>query len=250
MPESTIRTRMRRASARGIAVVAAASALFGGAVALAPAALAAAPETGAITIAAPASVTAGDTFDVTISAPAATDLFAYELTIGFDPALISYDDATGSFPDGGFDSVSSGSGTVSFTHTRLGTSPGLTGSLSLITFSFTALTDGLADIDLESATFISSTSETATLGAPVTATTTVVAAPTPEPSATPEPSGTPEPSATPTPSTSAEPASSEGSGPLATTGADAAVWIIAGLIAAAVIGLGVVLVLRRRAVTR
>lgn len=242
MPESTTRARLQRAGARALALVAAASALLGGSVALAPAAAAAPPETGAITITAPASVTAGDTFDVTIAAAAAVDVFAYDLTITYDPALLSYTDATGTFPDGGFDSVSTGTGTVTFTHTRLGSSPGLAGALSLVTFGFTALSAGPATITVDGATFISSTNETTTLSEPISTITTVAALPTQTP--LPSPSITESPSETPAPASDGE------SRPLASTGSDATVWIVAGFAAAALVALGVVLVLRRRAVTR
>lgn len=225
-----------------MALLAAASALLAGSVALAPAAAAAPAETGAITVSAPASATAGDSFDVTIAVAAAVDLFAYELIVEFDPALLSFADATATFPEGGFDTVSAGSGSVTFAHTRLGSSPGLAGGLPLVTFSFTALAAGVADIDLAEATFISSTGESTGLGEPISTTTTIAALPSPSP--------TPSPSVTSGPSVIGEPAADGKSGPLANTGSDATVWVIAGSVAAGLVVAGVVLILRRRAVTR
>ncbi|MDZ8170649.1 cohesin domain-containing protein [Microbacterium xanthum] len=234
---------------RALAAAATALALFGGSIALAPAANAAPPETGTITLDAPATVDAGDTVEVVAEAPAATDLYAYTLTVDFDPAVVEFDSAATSHTTDGYDAVSEDTGSVEFTHTRLGTSPGLTGETTLVTFTFTAQGAGTVEFALSEATFVSSTDETLDLAAAVTASTEVTAAvdPTPTPTSTATTEPTPDPTETGTP---ADEETDSATGDLANTGSDASVWTIVAAFAAALAAFGVVLVLRRRAVNR
>lgn len=229
---------MRRVPTRAIALIAATMTLFGASVALAPAALAA---TDVTVTATPSAVTVGDTVSITVAADAGADLFAYDLTVGYDADLLSYVAGSAVYPAGGFGAVTEDTGSVSFTNTRLGTSPGLTGAQQLVTFSFTAIADGTVTVALSGATFIDSTNATTTLPAPVTTTVgiapVVVESPSPSPSAS-----------TTTAPTSNDPDSTSGSasGALATTGADAAPWIIVGAAALVIVAIGAVLVVRRR----
>ncbi|MBN9200176.1 MAG: hypothetical protein J0H70_02150 [Microbacterium chocolatum] len=252
MPENTPARRPLRRRSRAVAALAAATAILGGSLALAPAAVAAeAPPTiGAVTLTAPAAADEGDTVEVVIAVDASADVFAYELAVTYDPALLALVDGESTFPTGGFDAVADDAGTATFTHTRLGTSPGLSGAQELVTFSFTALGGGTAEIAVSDATFLSASGTAIGLpeGAVVSATTALTAAPEP-----PSPSPTPTSSATtsPVPPTGdATPAPDTAGPPLAVTGQDAAFWIVLGVLAAGVIAVGVVIVLRRRAVTR
>lgn len=247
MPENSSRRRMTHALARATAAFATAFALAAASIFFAPAALAAPPEVDELSISAPESVDVGDDIEVVIAVTDATDLYAYAVTVSIDPALFAFSEGSAVFPDGGFDAVDEGDGTITFTHTRLGTSPGLEGPQDLVVFTLRAIGAGATPITVGPATFSSSTSETVSLEGTIDVTTTVVGAPSPSPS----PSG----SATTSPSPTASPVDGAAAGgdpsqPLAVTGQDAAVWTIVGVFAAALIAAGAVLLLRRRAVNR
>jgi len=245
MPETTLPARPRRARIRALALLTAALAVFGGSIALAPAAVAA---TG-VTVTAPATVTAGDAVAVTITADAGADLFAYDLTVGYDPALLRYTGASETYPTGGFGTVTESPGALRFAHTRLGSSPGLTGAQTLVTFSFTALTSGPATVTLTAATFLDSAGTAQALPAPVAAPVEIAPAATAPPVASPSPSPTtPAPAAAPASPSAGDGASAEpgAAGSLAATGADVTVWIVTAAAAVALLALGVVFVIRRR----
>lgn len=236
---------LRGVGGRLTALAVTTAALLGASLALAPAALAASP-VGAVTITAPATADEGDTLTVSIPVDTSADLFAYDLVVTFDPALLAFDDASATFPAGGSDSVIEGAGSVQFTHTRLGTSPGLAGAQTLATFTFTVLDGGATAIQLASATFVDSLGVSTPLAAPVSASVTLVAAPVvvvPSPSAS--------ATATPTPSASISGApavvgSSPAGSPLASTGSDLVVPLVVGSLAVALLALGAILVIRRR----
>lgn len=241
MPENSSRRRMTHALARVTAAFTTAFALAGASIALAPAALAAPPEVDELSVFAPESVDVGDDVVVTVAVADTTDLYAYSLTVTIDPALFAFSEGSAVFPSGGFDAVDAETGTITFTHTRLGTSPGLTGPQDLVVFTLNAIGAGTAPITVGPATFSSSTSETVSLEGTVGVTTTVVAAPSPSPTATPSPTASP---------VDGSAAGGDPSQPLAVTGQDATVWTIVGVFAAVLIAAGAVLVLRRRAVNR
>ncbi|MCT9819041.1 cohesin domain-containing protein [Microbacterium sp. W1N] len=248
MPAARTAASRRRLGGRLAALAAATAALLGATLALAPAAVAAGGSIGTVTVTAPSTADEGDTVTVTIPVDASTDLFAYDLVVTFDPALLDFDDASATFPSGGYDTVTESTGSVLLAHTRLGSSPGLVGAQTLATFTFTALGGGSAAIQLASATFVDSTGGTIPLAAPVTTTVAVTAAPvTPSPtaSATPTPTATTSPSATPAPA-GATPVASD---PLASTGSNPTGVLVAGALAAGLLALGVVLVIRRRSAT-
>jgi LPXTG-motif cell wall-anchored protein len=255
MPHPTPSLRAPRLRGRALATLIAIAALFGGSTALAPAALAAEPEAGTITVSAPSSVTAGDSVSVSVAASAAVDLFAYDVTVTFDPALLTFVEESSTFPDGGFGSVAEGTGSVTFTNTRLGTSPGLEGDQTLVAFTFTALASGSATVAVSDVTLVSSTNDIAELSEVASTTVAIAAAPgatpTPTVTATATPSATPSATATPTATATPAPAGDvddSDTPPLAATGADATLWLVVGAIAVAGIAAGVVLVVRRKAV--
>lgn len=246
MPEPTSRTRPPRARTRTLAVVAATLALLGGSIALAPAAVAA---TG-VTVTAPGTVAAGAPVTVAITADAGADLFAYDLTVRYDPALLQYAGASETYPAGGFGAVTQTPGVVSFTHTRLGTSPGLTGAQTLVTFSFTALASGAATVTLTGATFLDSAGTPQPLPVPVSTPVQI------DPAVSAPPAG-PAPSASPSPAAGA-PSAGSGSGGgggasagtpagmLGETGGDPTGWLVSGAIGIALVALGTVFAIRRR----
>lgn len=226
------------------AATAAAAALLGATLLVAPAAHAA-PVATDVTITATSAAEVGDTVTVTIAAANVDDLYAYDLALGYDAELLSFDEGSATFPDGGFSDATADAdrGVASLTHTRLGTSPGLVGAQSLVSFTFTALAAGDAVIELVSAELVGTARDTDSLDVTsITPATTAIAAVVVPPSATPSPS-------TSTPAPADEPVAAA-SGPLATTGVDATPWLVIGAAALAVVALGVVLLRRRRAVTR
>lgn len=223
------------------------AAVIGAGVAVGTAAPAsAAPTRGAVTITAPATVADGATFDATVTITAATDVYAYEAAFSFDPAVVSYVAGSATAPAGGFDTVTASGGTVDVIHTRLGSSPALSGTVSF-TLTFTAEAPGATAIALSSLRLIDA--------ANVSASTTNVAA-SPSITVTGASSGTPGGS-TPTTGTAGDPGSvtSSGSGStrgsLASTGQDVdlAPWI-GGAVLLLLLGAGAVAltaVRRRRA---
>lgn len=247
MPSPSHRARVRRSVAvSGAVAVALASFGASGAVA--------APSSSPAVVTAPATATVGDVIDVAVSIPGATDVFAFEADLDFDPALLDYVDGSATGPDGGFTSASVTGGTLTVTSTRLGTSPSLEGDIDAITAQFTVIAAGDATLDLSSLALVGADSAVVTAEDVDATELTLEAAaePTPEPSSpspepSQEPSATPseEPSATPEPSSeptaSAEPVDDS----LSSTGADIALPVT---LAALAIVAGLALVLRRKAV--
>ncbi|MEV7692831.1 cohesin domain-containing protein [Microbacterium sp. NPDC089189] len=243
MPERTL--RRARGSRRWTALLAVTGALLGAALVAAPAAYAAPATTGALTIGTDATATAGDTLTVTIAAETTADLFAYDLVVSFDPALLAFDAGSLITPDGGFAAASTEAGTVSLTHTRLGTSPGLAGQQVLASVTFTTLAAGDARIAVTGGTLIGTEGESTPIDTTgLEAITTIAAAPVVPGPTEPSPGTGTDPGAA-LPVTDTTPTD-----PLAVTGADATGWLVTGAVAAALVALGVVLVIRRRAATR
>ncbi|WP_076493545.1 cohesin domain-containing protein [Microbacterium sp. RURRCA19A] len=184
--------------------------------------------------------TEGDTVLATVSGTDVSDLYAYDLVFTVtEGALASADAPVG--PDGGFTSAVEGPGTLTVSHTRLGTSPGLSGTVVLATVPLRAIGSGTARVELTSVRLVSSTGDTAEQTDVASETVELAALPTPEPSASPSDSASPSPSS----SSSALPIVSS-SGDLATTGVDATPWLISGAVGVALVAIGAVLVARRR----
>ncbi|MEX0152194.1 cohesin domain-containing protein [Microbacterium sp. LMI1-1-1.1] len=227
--------------------------------AAAPAAVAAAP-TAVFTLTVTPTAAAGDTVEATLTATGVSDLYAYDLELTFPDELLAVEaeDITGT-PEGGFDSAVTDAGSLILTHTRLGTSPGLsTGpgeTLTLGVIPFSTLAAGTATIDLSSVRLVSSTGEVTTLANAATAPVVIAAAPTPDPDPAPEPQPEPEPSTTASPAPTASPsttaipapaANGSSGGDLAVTGSEAAPWLVTGAVGVALIAAGAVFVIRRR----
>jgi hypothetical protein len=242
---------MRRFGASLVAVLA----LFGP-LAVASAAHAA-PPTAVLTVeVAPATAAVGDTVTVTVRGSGVTDLYAYDLVLSTDDLLLepTGDAATG--PEGGYTSAVAAPGEVTISHTRLGTSPGLssTGQIVLASLPVRVLAAGTARIELSTARLVSSTGEvtTSAAGASTSLSITAFPTPTPTPTSTTTPIPTPTPTATPMPTASASPsptgsaAASPGGSGLAATGVDAAAWLTSGAVGVVLLAAGALLVARRR----
>jgi len=233
---------------------------------LAAAPASAAPTATSLTLTAPATAQVGDALELTVALPGADDVYAYEVTLTHDPALLTLLDTTTAAPDGGFDSVTSADGTTTILHTRLGTSPALAGDLAVGTLALTAAAPGTATVSA-SVELVGSDGEALTLDAAAPAVVTITAVPTPEPTQEPTQEPTPVPTDDPTapptgeptddPTTSptavdpttdptSSPSATGGSrGPLASTGAQVGTLAV---VAALAVAAGVFL-LRRRAVS-
>lgn len=170
----TSRPERRRLSPRPSRLLALAASTLLALVAGAATAHAAPPEA-TVTIDVAESSRVGDTVTVVVRATDVVDLYAYDLTLGFDAELLR-PVGTPSGPDGGHTSSRSGDGTLGLTHTRLGTSPGLEGDAVLGTVGFTALAPGETEISLDGLELVSSTDETSTPGDLPTASVTISAA--------------------------------------------------------------------------
>ncbi|WP_150955582.1 cohesin domain-containing protein [Microbacterium testaceum] len=235
--------RLRGARRLGSALVAALALL--GAIATAPAAHAAPPAATLSLEITPASVTAGDSLVATVTGSAVTDLYSYDLELIFDPALVepAADEPTG--PTGGFTSTVTGPGTLTVSHTRLGTSPGLSGAsgVMLASIPLRSLAAGSTRVELSSVRLVSSTGEVVTASAVASGTVVIAALPVPVPqpsvSSSPSPSVSASATATPIPAAQAP-------GGLATTGVDATPWLISGALGVALLAGGALIVLRRR----
>lgn len=225
------------------------------ALAAAPAAVAA-PPSATFAIGVAATATQGDRIDVVLTATDVVDLYAYDVEVSVPDALLDYVDDSATGPDGGFTAArETASGTITVTHSRLGTSPGLASDpgapLTLATLSFTAEGAGAAEITLPSVRLVGGTGETATATDAATTDITIAALPVAEP----EPEPEPEPSASApvvgTPAAGSGSSASGGgaaSGSLSATGGDATPIVLSAALGAALLAAGTVIVLRRRAV--
>lgn len=216
------------------------------------------PTVTSTTLTATPQVTVGDAVTVDLGLAGVGDVYAYQVTLTFDPDLLEYASGGESGPDGGFDTLDSGDGTVTLAHSRLGTSPSLSGDIATAV-TLTAVGDG--DGTVSAAVTLVDADGTTAQTAPAPAAVQVAAVvvePTPEPTpSAPEtpapvetPTAAPAPGASPDPGATASPAASGGTGavpaatpgsPLASTGFGAAALV---LTATAAVAAG--LVLRRR----
>jgi amidase len=137
-------------------------------------------------------VAVGDTVTVTVD-EAADDLYAYGLSLGYDPAALAFVSATSGTT--GSTATSAEGGTLTVTHTKLGTSPGAEGDTTLGTITFKALKPGASTVAVTSVTSVDSEGTAATATAPGSVTVTVPAPPVTTPA---EPTTTPTTPVTPT----------------------------------------------------
>jgi hypothetical protein len=107
------------------------------------------------------TVSAGDTFTVTVDQSAA-DLFAYQLSLGFDPRKVAVVDVAG--PGRGFLATEQGDGELTVSQSLLGTSPASQGETTLVTVTFEALRAGSPRVDLTEVRTVDASLESAEAG--------------------------------------------------------------------------------------
>ena len=235
--------RLPRTLAAGLTLAASVALLLGTA-STAAAAEGAAYDSITIT-AAPLTVAVGDSVTVTASATGLVDAYAYDLDLAYDPALLTFVADSDVTPAGGFATATDEGGRVSVVATRLGTSPGLTGDQVLVTLTFTAIAPGTADITMSEGRVVDSAGTASAIDAAGLAASVEITADEDTGSASAGTTGNG--TASGTGSVGGDPVNAGGgTGPLATTGADAAPWLIAGSIAAVAIVSGAALMLARR----
>lgn len=220
--------------------------LTGGLVLAAPLSATAAPSAANFSIAvSDATVDVGDTIDVTVSATTAADVYAYELALGFDPAVLQYVDGSAATEISGVNSATVSGETLEFVHTKLGTSPSATGDLTLATLSFEAIGSGSGALTLD-VELVGADAASLTFADAATASIDVAALPgTPPSTSTPTPPALPGSPGSPA-GEDAEPVSSPGRDNLSETGADVTPWPIVGAALAMLLG-AALLIGRRRA---
>ncbi len=247
MPENIIRDRRLRPSRRSAAALVSALAVFGGALAASPAVAAAPPAAEIVLTVAPVA-TEGETITVVASASDAVDLYAYDLVLAYDPALLAVVEGSASGPDGGFTAATTRTGEVTVSHTRRGTSPGLAGSMELGSVDFTVLDGGTATIALPRAVLVSAANESAVQTDAASAAIELTALAEPPVGTDPGTDPGADPGASPVtgPESADSGSGSSSSDPLAATGADVTPWLISGAVAAVLVAVGALLVFRRR----
>ncbi|MFJ6533261.1 cohesin domain-containing protein [Microbacterium sp. NPDC091662] len=194
----------------------------------------------------PSAVKVGDTVTVSAVFTGLVDAYAYELDIAYDPELLAFVADSELLPAGGFASTGDSGTEIAVTATRLGTSPGLTGTQTLVTLRFTALDEGDAAIAISSGRIVGSDAQTATIdpdGTGASTTVEISAVDTAEPGSGVDGSEGTGPGSGPRSGTGS---GTTADGSLAGTGTDAAPWLILGAGAVAAIAAGVVIALRRR----
>lgn len=123
------------------------------------------PGTGEVTISAdPEALAIGDEITVTVSQSAA-DLYAYGLTLDYDPARLAYVEASATTATTGSLYVDEGEGSLSVRHTKLGSSPTSSGNTELVKVTFRALAAGSATITGSGLTTVDGDGETTDTGA-------------------------------------------------------------------------------------
>lgn len=195
---------------------------------------------GEVSVAVPASTTVGASIIATVTTSGAEDLYSYEVEVAYDPTALKLNLSSVTTPEGGFSRAEEAAASVTVVHSRLGTSPGLFGDITLASLQFETLTSGPAEVTvtaLRSADSSSSPMETGQLPSTVVS---VDAADTPNPESGDGPS--PQPEST----QSAVPSPSASSSNLAVTGSDGTPGLVAGAGALAAMAAGTVLVVSRR----
>jgi hypothetical protein len=186
----------------------------------------------------PEGAEVGESVSVAVEVLDTLDVYSYAITLSYDPTIFEYTpDSASSGAAGGFDSVVLGAGTVTLVHTRLGTSPAVSGDVPA-SASFVTIGSGTgtitASVELVATGGAAITVGAPAVSAPVVITAVPVAAPEPPESSSPTPTAVPSESPVPSPSATAAP-----TGALALTGfaGGALVYVAIGSILAIALGL-------------
>ncbi|MQW76025.1 hypothetical protein GHK92_09070 [Nocardioides sp. dk4132] len=91
-------------------------------------------------------VAVGETVTVTVTADAASDLYAYDLALDFDPEVLAYVEGSASTDNTGATYAEVDEDTLHVVHTELGGSPASEGTVVLAQASFTAVGAGSTEV--------------------------------------------------------------------------------------------------------
>lgn len=238
----------RAGSIRNRAAVPVFAALVGGLVLAAPLPAAGAPTAATFSMTvSDATVQVGETVDVTVAVTGAVDLYAYDLSLGYDPDVLEYVDGSAQTAISGQSSATAAGGDLRFVHTKLGTSPSAAGDLTLATLSFEALAAGDVSLGLD----VELVGSDAVSVAFADAATADISVPAPAvPVTTPPAPSAPAVPAAPAPAVDdvddVKPVAGSDRDSLSDTGADVAPWPILGAVAALLLGGSILLLVRRK----
>lgn len=107
-------------------------------------------------------VVVGDTVTVTVTAEDVSDLYAYDLSLSFDPDVLAYVEGSADTDLTGSTYGLAEDGTLEVVHTKLGTSPAATGAVTLAAVTFTAVGSGPSAVSASSLETVSTAKESAT----------------------------------------------------------------------------------------
>ncbi|WP_166390958.1 amidase family protein [Nocardioides ochotonae] len=91
-------------------------------------------------------IAVGETVTVTVTADAASDLYAYDLALDFDPEVLAYVEGSAGTDNTGATYAAADDGTLHVVHTELGGSPASEGTVVLAQASFTAVGAGATEV--------------------------------------------------------------------------------------------------------
>jgi len=107
------------------------------------------------------TVKIGEAVDVTVTASNLANLYAYDLTLAFDPKAFVYTNSAVAGTSGTTD-VDKTRGSVRMVHTKLGTSPAASGDVTLATVTLRAIGTGRATVEARSMVSVATTLDTTT----------------------------------------------------------------------------------------
>jgi hypothetical protein len=110
-----------------------------------------------------AQVALGETVEVTITASDVQDLYTYDLTIEFDPALFVYMPGSAESGTSGVTVDDPAPSSVRVVHTKLGTSPAASGEVLLATVTLRAKGTGVTTVEVPSLVSVATDKSTTTV---------------------------------------------------------------------------------------
>ena len=186
-PTSMTRTPRTR---RAVWLAAAAALLAGGIVGPAAVGTASAATTSYRVTSSASQVELGKTVTVTVTADDVDDLYAYTLTLGYDPKVLSYVPGSATTPISGRTYASASGGALKVTHTKLGTSPAASGDVTLLKVTFTTVAVGSATVTGSSLVSVTSSNHSTTSTGLGSTTVRAVSKPAPKATSKPKVTGT------------------------------------------------------------
>jgi hypothetical protein len=108
-------------------------------------------------------LTLGESVEVTVTASDVQDLYAYDLTIEFDPAVFVYLPNSAASGTSGVTVDYPSPSSVRVVHTKLGTSPAASGEVVLATVTLRAKGTGVTTVDVSSLVSVATDKTTTTV---------------------------------------------------------------------------------------